>query len=311
MRMWLNLSAPSITHLWLLVALSAFAWSFGPICVRFAFAYDMPPALVSSGRMLTGALMFAPYIFYKGKAEIRALPRRSLWLSLAGGALFGINITLMAASLEHISVVINQALIATIPLWVAVFEVTLLKGKLNRVIWGGILLSLAGGLLTAFATAGEPAISPGGNPGLGVLMAVISACSASLYVIIGRKLRHSVSFIPYIWLVYSAGAVATLLICAISRISLIGYDPRGYLWVLLLAILAQIIGHGTLNFVLKFMSPTVLTTSWQAVPVLSALWAFLIFSEMPTTLQALGSVILLLGVTIVLRGQSRPKTALD
>ncbi len=306
-----NLAAPSLAQLWSLVALSAFAWSFGPICVRYAFQYDIPPALVSFGRMITGALMFTPYIWYKGRHEIRKMPARSGRLSLAAGALFGINITLMAASLQHISVVINQALIATIPIWVAVFEVTLLKSKLSTAIWTGILVALAGGILIAFATSGQPAIVAGGSPGLGILMAVISACSASLYIIIGRKVRSSVSFVPYIWLVYAAGAAVTLFITALSRISLIGYDPRGYLWVLLLAILAQIIGHGALNFAVKYMSPTTLTMTMQSVPVLSAVWALLVFSEIPTPLQAFGSVILLLGVAIVLRGQSQPMNATD
>lgn len=301
--MRINLSAPSTTHLWILVAVSAFAWSFGPICVRFAFEYDMHPALVSFGRMITGVVMFAPYIWYRGAREIAVMPARSRWLALIAGAMSGINIALMAASLEHISVLINQAFIATIPIWVAFFEVTLLKQKLGASVWIGILAALAGGLTIALSTTEVPAILPGGDPGLGIGMAVVSACSASIYIIIGRKARANVSFIPYIWLVYAAGALVTLAIIAVNGVSLIGYDPRGYLWVLLLAILAQILGHGALNFVLRFMSPTTLTMTVQSAPILSAIWAFLIFSEVPTIPQAIGSVILVMGVTIVLRGQ--------
>ena len=110
-------------------------------------------------------------------------------------------------------------------------------------------------------------------------MAAFSACSASLYVIIGRKVRGSVSFVSYIWLVYAAAAAVTLLIIAFNRVPLLGYDPRGYLWVLLLAVLAQVIGHGALNFTLKFISPTTLTMATQSVPVMSAIWAFLIIGR--------------------------------
>lgn len=298
--------APATAHLAMLVAISVFAWSFGPICVRFAFQYDMPPALVAFGRMITGSVIFAPYILYRGRHEIRAMPARRRWLAMTAGALFGINITLMATSLTHISIMINQALIATIPIWVAVFEVTLLKGQLSRAIWTGIAVALSGGLVVAFASSGAPAISAEGNPGLGVVLAAISACSAALYITIGRKVRTTTSFIPYIWLVYTAGSAVTLLIIGLTRISLVGYDIRGYLWVLLLAILAQIIGHGALNFVLKYVSPTVITVTAQAMPVLAAIWALVIFSEIPTAWQVLGSALLLLGVTIVLRGQ-RPR----
>ena len=309
--MRINASAPSSTHLWMLVAVSAFAWSFGPICVRYAFEYDMRPALVSFGRMITGVVMFAPYVWYKGAREIADMPAGSRWLALLAGAMSGVNIVLMVASLEHISVLINQAFIATIPIWVAFFEVTLLKQKLGKAVWIGILAALTGGLIIAFTTAEGPAILPGGNPTLGILMAVVSACSASLYIIVGRKVRGEVSFVPYIWLVNTGAALVTLAIIAVNGISLIGYDPRGYLWVLLLAILAQIIGHGALNFVLRFMSPTTLTMTVQSVPILSAIWAFLIFSETPTLPQAMGSVILVLGVTVVLRSQQSPKRPPD
>lgn len=305
--MRINLAAPSMTQLWILVAVSAVAWSFGPICVRFAFTYDIPPALLSFGRMITGVVMFAPYIWFKGGRELTAMPARSLWLTLAAGVLSGTNIVLMIASLEHISVLVNQAFIATIPIWVAFFEVTLLKQRLGKLVWAGILSALLGGLIIALTTSGQAPVRPGGSPSLGVLLAVASACSASLYIIFGRKVRGSVSFVPYIWLVYGAGAFVTLLIIAISGVSLLGYDPRGYMWILLLAILAQVMGHGALNYVIKFISPTTLTMSVQTVPVMSAVWALLIFNEIPTALQAVGSVILLLGVTIVLKGQRTGK----
>lgn len=305
----LKLSAPSMAQLWLLVALSAVAWSFGPICVRYAFAYELPPQLVAFGRLLMGMLAFTPYMLYRGSRQLRALPPKTLSLALAAGILQGINVTLMISSLQHISIVINQSLLNTIPLWVAVFEVTLLKTRLSAKVWLGIAVAVVGGTLIAIATSDAPASIPGGNTSLGLLLAAVSACSASLYVIIGRKARGSMPFIPYIWLVYCAGAAVTFGIIAASDISLIGYDPRGYLWVLLLAVLAQIIGLGAFNFTLKFMSPTTLTMTMQAMPIMSACWAFLIFSEVPTAWQALGSVILLLGVTIVLWGQSQPRRA--
>ena len=302
--MRINLAAPSIVQLWILVAFSALAWSFGPICVRFAFSYDMPPALLAFGRLITGVIIFSPYILYKGKIEIRAMPSRSLWLSLAAGALIGIYINLMTASLEHISVIINQALVNTIPIWVAIFEVTFLRSKFGPKVWFGIIISLVGGFLIAIATSSGPAAVPGGDPALGILMALFSACSAALYIVIGRSVRGSVSFVPYIWLAYSAGAVVTLLIIIFNGIPLIGYDPRGYLWVLLLAILAQVIGHGALNFVIKFISPTPVTMTTQSIPVMSAIWAFFFFGEIPTILQTIGSIILIVGVVIVLWGQS-------
>jgi len=305
--MRLRLGQSSTTQLWILVALSTVSWSFGPICIRFALQHDVPPALIASGRMVVGALFFTPYVWRKYAGDIQAMPARSRWLAIFAGAMFGFNITLNAASLEHISVIIGQALIATIPIWVAILEVAILKVKLKGSVWLGVFVALAGAILISWATSGEAPPLEGGNPSLGIIMALISACSASLYIIIGRKVRGSVSFVPYIWLVYTSGAVTTLLIIASSRTPVLGYEWQGYLWVLLLAVLAQIIGHGVLNFVLRYLSPTTLTVTAQTVPVLSALWALLILSETPTMTQVAGSIVLVLGVGIVLRAQNRAK----
>jgi len=299
--MRLNLAAPHSARLWALVAVAVFAWSFGPICVRFAFQYNMPPELVSFGRMLTASMLFTAVIALRGDGEVRSMSGQRRWLSLAAGALSGLNIVLMVASLQHISVIINQSLVATIPVWVALLEMFVLKVRHSRAVWLGILASLLGGVLMALATASAPAISSGGDPTLGVVLALLSSLSGSVYVIIGRKVRGNVGFSSYSWHVYGAGAVVTLLILAFNRVPLLGYDLQAYLWVLLLALLSQIIGHGTLNYVVKYISATSLTMTAQAIPVLGALWAFLLFSEVPTLLQAIGSGILLLGITAVLR----------
>ena len=237
--MRLNLVKPSTTQLWIMVALSTVSWSFGPICIRFALEYGLHPALIAGGRMLVGALFFTPYVWHKYAGDIKGMPTRQRLLAIGAGAIFGVNITLNAASLEHISVIIGQALIATIPVWVAILEVTLLKARLSRSIWIGVAVALAGGILISLATAGEQPVIAGGNPGLGILLASIAACSASLYIIIGRKVRGSVSFVPYIWLVYASGTATTVLIIAVSQTPVFGYDAQGYLWVFLLR------NHGT------------------------------------------------------------------
>ncbi len=306
--MRLELNTPSATQLWTMVAVGTLSWSFGPICIRYALDYDVPPTLIASGRMIVAALFFTPYAWARYKQDILKMPWRSRLLAIAAGALFAFNITLNATSLQHISVIIGQALIATIPVWVAILEATILKAKLGRAIWSGVALALAGGILISLATSTTPPALEGGNPNLGLLLALISSCSASIYIIIGRNQRSTVSFVPYIWLVYSSGALTTLLFIGLSQTPVTGYDARGYFWVLLLAILAQIIGHGVLNFALKYLSPTTLTVTAQSVPVLSVVWALVLLQESPTIMQIVGSAVLAVGVGAVLRGQTKAKT---
>ena len=305
--MRIDRESPTTAQIALLMVISTLAWSFGPICTRFALQSNVDPEFVGFGRVFVGMLVFTPFVWRKYRAEIRRMPIRALALAIASGALFGFNITLNAASLEHISVIIGQAFIATIPVWVAIMEVTVLKATLNRLMWLGVVLALTGGIAISLATSGGPAVIEGGIPALGVLFALVSASSASVYIIIGRSLRGSVALVPYIWVVYASGSVVCVLMLIFGRATVLSYDPPGYFWVLLLAILTQVFGHGVLNFVLKFISPTTITVVSQAVPILSAVWALLILREVPTILQGVGSAILIIGVGTVLHGQNRLK----
>ncbi len=305
--MRLNLASPSSPLLYTLVSIAVFAWSFGPICIRYAFDYDIPPDLIAALRMLIGAIVFTPFVIARYKDELLSISSKELILSVIAGVFFGLNLIAMITSLEHISVMINQVLVATNPIWVAILEVSVLKGRLNRRIWFGILIAFCGGVIIATSTSGAPAIVEGGNATLGVSLALMAALMAALYFIIGRKVRSSVSLIPYVWVVYTSGAIFTFIIIVLNQVPVTGYDPRGYLWVILLTVLSQIIGHSTLNYVVKFLQPTVLSVMGQSVPVLSGIWALLIFSEVPTPLQIIGGFIILIGVTVVLNGQNRLK----
>lgn len=302
-----NITKLKSSHLWLLLIIAIFSGSLGPICVRQAFLYDMPSDVITSLRMIFTVFVFTPFVVTRYHRELRAIQPHHLMFALFAGGMFGLNIVLMVTSLEHIGVMINQVLVGSAPIWVALLEVSVLKFKLNKWVWLGITVAFSGGTIIALSASGEPAIVEGGNATYGVIFALLSALGASIYIISGRKLRADIPFLPYVWLVYVGGAVVTFGITLVNQTPMTGYDPQGYFWVIMLAILAQIITHGSMNFVLGYLPATTVTVAMQSVPILSAIWAFLLFSEIPMILQIVGSAVIIIGVTIVIRGQSRPK----
>jgi len=305
----INTAQPKPYQLYVIIAISVLSWSFGPICIRYAFEYNMPPDLIASLRMVIGAIVFTPFVWLRYKHEIINMSQRHIALAIVSGAMFGFNLIAMITSLQHIGVLINQVLVGTNPIWVAMLEVTVLKSRLNRMIWLGIFMAFVGGIIIAITTSGEASIIESGNSTLGVILALIGAVAASVYFTIGRTIRKSLSFVPYIWMVYTSGSIVTLLVLVINRVQVTGYDARGYFWILMLTLLAQIIGHGALNYALKFMSPTTLSVAGQSVPIMSAIWALFLFTEIPTILQIIGGIVILFGVIIVITNQRKPVKA--
>lgn len=139
----------------------------------------------------------------------------------------------------------------------------------------------------------------------GNFLALMGAWAVTGYFVIGRKLRAGMSLIPYIFLVYSVSALALLATVFITREPLTGYKPVTYLWIVLLALVPQLIGHSTYNWALRYIPATLVATVNLGEPIGSSILAFLILGEVPGTLKIFGALFILLGIYL----SSRPGAA--
>ncbi|NEP44515.1 MAG: EamA family transporter, partial [Okeania sp. SIO2H7] len=83
------------------------------------------------------------------------------------------------------------------------------------------------------------------------------------------------------------------------------YPPSVYLYLLLMALLPQLVGHTSFNWAVRWLSPTVVTLAILFEPVGSSFLAFLLFQEVPSYFLLIGAVLLLFGVAIAALGTSK------
>ena len=76
------------------------------------------------------------------------------------------------------------------------------------------------------------------------------------------------------------------------------------MYVFLLAVLSQLIGHSGMNYALRYLPATIIGVSAQLIVISSAILAFFIFAEIPTIFQVIGSGIIIIGVIFAIRGQN-------
>jgi drug/metabolite transporter (DMT)-like permease len=84
--------------------------------------------------------------------------------------------------------------------------------------------------------------------------------------------------------------------------SYVGYPIAVYLYILLMAVASQLIGHTTLNWAVRSISPTLVTLAILFEPVSSSFLGYLIFEEVPGRLVLVGAGVLLAGVAIAVFG---------
>lgn len=279
------------------------AISFASIFIRVAQNLGMPSLLIASGRLGIAALALTPFALSRHWADLRGLNRRSLMLAAASGALLAIHFATWIASLEYTTVLVSVVLVTTSPLWVAVLEVVFLRVSLKRLVVIGLLIAVVGGVLIGLG--GGSGMEFGKNPVLGSLLAMTGAIAIAVYLVIGRSLRAQLPLLPYIWLVYGAAAIALLLALLVSGTPVSGYPVEGWIMVLALALIPQLIGHTSLNYTLRYLSATFVSLATQMEPIGSAIAAFVILGERPTPVQILGSITILAGVILASYGQAQ------
>jgi drug/metabolite transporter (DMT)-like permease len=77
---------------------------------------------------------------------------------------------------------------------------------------------------------------------------------------------------------------------------LLGYGPSVLVVGALLALFSTILGHSIFSWCLKYFSPSFVSASKLCEPVGAGVLAAILFREIPTATQLLGSVLILGGV---------------
>jgi drug/metabolite transporter (DMT)-like permease len=279
------------------------AVSLAAIFIRLAQNEGMPSLVIAAGRMTVATLILTPVTLRRYSAEIRALGRPELLLAGISGVFLAAHFATWILSLEYTSVLISVVLVNSHPIWVALLEIFFLRARLARLVIIGLIVGILGSIIVAIPSGGEVAL--GDNPLLGIVLAISGAITVAVYFVIGRKLRGKLSLLPYIWLVYGCSAIVLLLVVALMRIPITGYSPQGYVWIVAMALVPQLLGHSSFNYVLKYFPATYVGIAVQLEPVFSAIIAFFLFSESPLAVQILGSATILAGVVLASLGQSQ------
>lgn len=301
----------------LILILGVFAVSTAAIFIRFAQS-DVPSLTVAAYRLTFASLLIAPFVLRQPdrRAELRALTRRDLVLALLSGAFLALHFATWITSLEKTSVASSVVLVTTTPLWVALISPLALRESVGRGAVMGLLLALFGGIIVGLSDACEwntaglqcTGLSAlwGGEAFLGNFLALFGAWMAAAYLTIGRRVRARLSLWSYAVLVYGMAAVILMSFAILAGAPLNGFAPQTWLWLLLLALVPQVIGHSAFNWVLAYLPASFVAVTLLGEPIGSSILAYFLLRETPSGLELLGAILILAGIYIV-STQSNPR----
>ena len=228
---------------------------------------------------------------------------RQVLLSGVSGFWLALNLLLLFVSLEYTSVLMTSLLRRTTPLWIVLPEILIFGVAFSRRFWLSLPLTLLGVALVGLG--GLSAIEAGSDPLLGGALALIGSLCFGAYLLIGRQLNNVIPPLLYSFLVFFSAALVTSVFVGASGTQVTGYSAQGYLWVVIVTILAQAMGHLLMNLALQHFTATALAIILQVAVVGSAVIALFLFGEIPSLVQIIGSALVIYGVVIATVEQTR------
>lgn len=279
--------------------------SSAAILIRIAQAEGVNSITIAAWRLTIAAVLLWPLAWAKASKEIGALKKQDWLLGGAAGIFLALHFAAWISSLGFTSVASSTALVTTNPIWIALVSFLFFREQLGRWLVLGIAAAILGSALIFLSDARLMEGSGGSNPMLGNALAVVGSLTVCGYLLIGRRLRKTMSLLPYIWLVYSSAAVALLLTAVLSGAALRGFSSLAWVCLIALALGPQLLGHSAINWALKHVSATFIAITILGEPIGSALLAWLIFDERFAPLQLAGFALLLAGIYLAARGEGR------
>ena len=231
-------------------------------------------------------------------------------MGILGGFFLSLHFSFWISSLKFTSVASSVVLVTTNPIFVGLFSYILFKEKQPVELILGIILSFLGSVILVVGDSSFQGLTAQ-NPlfFLGDILALLGAIMASGYLMVGSKLREEMDILPYISMVYTFSA-SFLLIASLSLgVSFTGYKQSSYFYMVLLAIVPQLIGHTAFNWALKHLKASMVAITILGEPIGASILAYFIFRETIQSCQSVGIILIFLAIIIASRKGGKVRVA--
>ncbi len=264
------------------------------------------PAVVT---LFRGAVAL-PFLTLLARREGHAPARRDRALAILAGGLFALDLQCF-----HVSIPLLGVALATVVPNAQVFIVGLFAALAGERTPGRAILAIPFALLGLLMLArvvdpfgggviSTAVVSAGSDPAIGVLWGIGAATFYGLYLVITRRISTASSAVgPFTMLRDSAlGTIAvSFAIAALGGTLLPPQLWPGVGWLVLLALMSQVLGYPLINASIPHLPSVVGSLLLFVQPLMTLIAGVLIFGEIPTPGQLVGALVLFGGVLVAAR----------
>ena len=267
------------------------AVSVGSILIRLS--QEAPSLTIAAWRMISASLLLLPLYLRRRRSGPAGRWSRLHWIS---GAALALHFAFWISSLRFTTVAVSVLLVDAAPVVVAICSWLVFNERLTGRGLTGLVSTFVGSVLLLhndLITLGD---------WRGATLALAGAAAFAIYLLIGRRLRQMGSLIEYIFPTYFIAACLLIVIALVSKSPLTGFSPMTWLFLFLLGLVPQCIGHTSYNWSLRFLPATMVATLTLGEPVLAGLLAWWLLGERPSAGMLPGGLLVATGILLVTLG---------
>ncbi|MFE0565751.1 DMT family transporter [Priestia megaterium] len=286
---------------YIILFFGVFALSTSAIFVKLA---DAPSTITAFYRMLFAALMLLPFLLVnKGsRKEIYSLSKKQWGFGLLSGFFLAAHYVLWFESLHYTSVASSTVIVTLQPLFSMIGGYLLFKEKFNQRMIGGCLIAIFGSVIIGWKD-----FQISGHALFGDVLAFIAAGVITAYFFIGQYIRKDLSLISYSTIGYGSSALFLSIFGFSQQLSFTHYSTETWLCFIGLAFIATILGQTVFNWLLKWLSTSVISMSILGETIGTCILAYFVLNEVISLQQSIGIFLILIGLFLFLLPQRRYK----
>ena len=283
----------------------------------FAIAYvieTMPPLLSMGIRFMLAGILLGLFIIARNGFQEIAVPRNEIRTSVVlGFVLLGFGLGNVAVAEKHVPSGIVALIIAALPLWIAIFRFVSGERPSSRT-WLGLCVGFVGVALLLKPGSVQSVSGEGSSTVIFyMIMVLVGNIGWALGTFLAPRFplpKNALVFTAYELL---AGGVS-LTLAGVFKGETLGDFLDGsnwsWLWFTYLVIFGSIIAYSAYLWLVQ-NAPVSLTATYAYVnPVIAVALGAVFLNEVITASYAIGGLIIVLGVLVVVSGESNKKESI-
>jgi drug/metabolite transporter (DMT)-like permease len=275
---------------------------WGTTFLAIRIAVETIPAFMMAGLrfFFAGGVMFVILL-----AQGERFPSLRQWRSavIVGGLMLVGGIGLLSFAEQHIPSGLAALVVATIPIWITLFEWLIFGGKRPSLqIFTGLGFGFAGVILL-FVPALDTDTKEGSDNLLGLATVLLGAVIFSLGSLYSRRAPLPEDTRMATASEMLMGGVLLLLVSLLTgeaaRLDVSSISLRSSLALIYLTLFGSIIGYTAYLWLLKTVEPAKVSTNFYVNPVVAVLVGWLVAEETVTPSMVMATIVILLGVAVI------------